>query len=77
MAEAFLKRYAGEYFDIYNAGFDPKPAHPLATKVMQEISYDISKQQSKDLRQLTRNAYYGIARTVCKKAEEDCPTIIA
>ena len=76
MAEAFLKNYGGDYFDAYSAGFDPKPLHPYAIKVMQEIGYDISKQQPKDLWQLARNEYFGIAITVCKKGqEEDCPNI--
>ena len=77
MAEAFLKKYAGDYFDVYSAGFDPKPIHPYAIKVMQEIGYDISNQQPKELRQLTRDKFFAVAITVCKKAEEEgCPTIL-
>ena len=75
MAEAFLKKYAGDYFDVYSAGFDPKPIHPYTIKVMQEIGYDLSKQQPKELWQLIQKEYFGIAITVCKKSEEDCPTI--
>jgi len=76
MAEAFLRKYAGDYFDVYSAGFDPKPIHPLTIKVMKEIGYDLSNQQPKDLWQLIRNEYFGIAITVCNKSEEeDCPTI--
>ena len=77
MAEAFLRKYAGNYFDVYSAGFDPKPIHPLTIKVMKEIGYDLSNQQPKDLWQLIRNEYFGIAITVCKRSEEeDCPTIL-
>src|SRR5208283_2535721 len=75
MAEAFLKKYAGDYFDVYSAGFDPKPIHPYTFKVMQEIGYDLSKQQPKELWQLIQKEYFGIAITVCKKSEEECPTI--
>jgi len=76
MAEAFLRKYAGDYFDVYSAGFDPQPIHPLTIKVMKEIGYDLSNQQPKDLWQLIRNEYFGIAITVCKRSEEeDCPTI--
>ena len=76
IAEAFLRKYGGNYFDAYSAGFDPQPVHPYTIKVMQEIGYDLSQQQPKDLWQLTRNEYFGIAITVCKKGEEeDCPTI--
>jgi protein-tyrosine-phosphatase len=30
MAEAFLRKYAGDYFDVYSAGFEPEPIHPYA-----------------------------------------------
>ena len=77
MAEAFLRKYAEDYFDIYSAGFDPKPINPFAVQVMKEIGYDISKQQPKELWELIRNKYFGVAITVCKKAEEEgCPTIL-
>lgn len=77
MAEAFLKKYAGDYFDVYSAGFNPQPIHPYAIKVMEEIGYDLSTQHPKDLWQLIKNnSFVGIAITVCKpKEEEDCPTI--
>jgi arsenate reductase len=75
MAEAFLKKYAGDCFDVYSAGFDPKPIHPYAIKVMQEIGFDLSKEQPKELWPLIKKEYFGIAITVCKKSEADCPTI--
>jgi arsenate reductase len=76
MAEAFLKKEAGNYFDVYSGGYNPKPIHPMAIQVMKEIGYDISGQKPKDLWQLSRNEYFGIVITVCKKGEEeDCPTL--
>ena len=78
IAEAFLRKYGGDFFDAYSAGFNPKSIHPYTIKVMQEIGFDLSKQQSKDLWELIRikNEYFGIAITVCnRKIEEDCPTI--
>jgi len=76
MAEAFLRKYGGVYFEVYSGGFDPKPIHPYTIKVMEEIGYDLSKQYPKDLWQLTKKVYFGIAITVCKRPEEeDCPTI--
>ena len=41
MAEAFLKRYGGDYFDVYSAGFNPELIHPCAVEVMAEIGYDL------------------------------------
>ncbi|MGO8806029.1 MAG: arsenate reductase ArsC [Candidatus Bathyarchaeia archaeon] len=76
MAEAFLKKYGGDYFDAYSGGFDPKPLNPYTIKVMEEIGYDLSKQQPKDLWQLEKKEHFGIIITVCKRGEEeDCPTI--
>ena len=75
MAEAFLSKYASEYFEIYSAGYRPQPIHPYTFKVMQEIGYDLSKQQPKDLWEQAKNQHFGIIITVCKKTEEECPTI--
>ena len=76
MAEAFLRKYAGDYFEVYSAGYDPKPIHPYTIEVMHEIGFDLSKQEPKDLWQLAKNEHFGVVITVCKKGEEkDCPTI--
>ena len=41
MAEAFLRKYKGDTFDIASAGTEPKPqVHPLAVRVMDEIGID-------------------------------------
>ena len=68
MAEAFLRRYGGDYFDVYSAGFNPQPIHPYIIKVMQEIGYDLSKAQAKELWQLIRKEYFGIAITVLQES---------
>jgi arsenate reductase len=75
MAEAFLRRYAGDYFDVYSAGFEPRQIHPNTIKVMKELGYDLSDQHSKDLTQYLGKTHFGIVITVCPKAEERCPTI--
>jgi arsenate reductase (thioredoxin) len=75
MAEALLKKYAGEHFEVFSAGYKPQPIHPYTYKVMQEIGIDLSNQQPKDLWELAKNQHFGIIITVCKKTEADCPTI--
>jgi arsenate reductase (thioredoxin) len=75
MAEALLKKYAGEHFEVYSAGYQPQPIHSYTYKVMQEIDIDLSNQQPKDLWELAKNQHFGIIITVCKKTEADCPTI--
>jgi arsenate reductase (thioredoxin) len=46
MAEAFLRKYAGEHFEVYSAGFEPKPINPFTIEVLQEVGLDISTQYS-------------------------------
>ncbi len=45
MAEGFIRRYAGDRFDIHSAGLEPKTEiHPLAKQVMAEIGIDLGGQ---------------------------------
>ncbi len=74
MAEAFLRKYAGDHFEVYSAGFNPEPIHPYTFQVMRELGYDLSGQHSKDLAQYLGKENFGIVITLCQKAEEDCPT---
>ncbi|MCW3984083.1 MAG: arsenate reductase ArsC [Candidatus Bathyarchaeota archaeon] len=74
MAEAFLRKYGDEHFEVYSAGFEPKPIHPLTVKVMNEVGIDMSGHTSKDLKQFLGKTHFGIIITVCSRAEEKCPT---
>ncbi|MGZ4851228.1 MAG: arsenate reductase ArsC [Candidatus Bathyarchaeia archaeon] len=74
-AEAFLRKYAGNHFEVYSAGFEPRPIHPYTIQVMKELGYDLRGQHSKDLAQYLGKVHFGIVITVCVKAEEQCPTI--
>jgi arsenate reductase len=75
MAEAFLKKYAGDHFEVYSAGFETQPINPYVIKVMEEKGYDLSDQYSKELSQYLGRVHFGIIITVCAKAEEMCPTM--
>jgi arsenate reductase len=75
MAEAFLRKYAGDHFEVYSAGFEPKPIHPYAIKVMNELGYDLANHHPKKLAQYLGKVHFGIIITVCKRAEENCPTM--
>ena len=76
MAEAFLRKYARDHFEVYSAGFEPKSIHPLTYKVMEEIVYDLSNHTSKELKQYLGKIHFGVVITVCAKAEEKCTTIL-
>lgn len=73
MAEAFLKKYAGDRFEVYSAGLDPKPINPLTIKVMEEIGMDMSGQYSKPLTLYMGKVHFGYLITVCSDAEKECP----
>ena len=74
MAEAFLRYYAGDRYETYSAGLEPKEIHPLAKKVMDEIGIDISGQHSKALKEYMGKVHFGYLITVCSDADEKCPT---
>lgn len=74
MAEAFLRKYAHTYFNVYSAGFEVKDIHPLTKKVMEEIGVSLEGHQSKPLKDFLGKIHFGIVITVCSKAEETCPT---
>ncbi len=75
MAEAFLKKHAGEHFEVYSAGFEPQGIHPFTIKVMEELGYDLKDQYSKELKEFLEKVHFGIVITVCEKAEKTCPII--
>lgn len=74
MAEAFLRSYAGDRYEAYSAGLEPKEIHALTKKVMDEIGIDISGQYSKSLKDYMGKLHFGYLITVCSEADAKCPT---
>jgi arsenate reductase len=72
IAEGWLKHLAGERFEVLSAGIAPQGLHPLAVEVMREVGIDISRQQSKHVRQFL-GVSIGYVITVCDNAREHCP----
>jgi arsenate reductase len=73
MAEALLKSFGGEDFEVYSAGLEPQGLHPLAIQVMDDIGIDVSGQKSKHLEQFLDQSFDYII-TVCDRANDNCPT---
>lgn len=73
MAEAFLRFYAADQFEVYSAGLEPKDIHPLAVRVMQEIGLDLKDHYSKSVAEYLGKVHFGCVVTVCANAEERCP----
>jgi len=74
MAEAFLRRYAGERFEAHSAGLEPKGINPLTIKVMEEIGLDMSGHTSKGFETYLGKVLFQYLITLCDEAEKNCPT---
>ncbi len=75
MAEAFLRKYAGNYFEVYSAGLDPKEIKPYTIQVMKELDVDLGSQYSKHVQEYLGKLNFKYLITVCSDAEKNCPTI--
>ena len=75
MAEAFLRKYAGDAFEAHSAGLKPKGVNPLTVKVMEEVGIDISNQQSKGIDTYLGKVLFQYLITVCDDADKNCPTV--
>ena len=76
MAEGFLKRYAGERYEIHSAGTEPaSQVHPLAVQVMDEAGIDIGRQKPKPLGVYLGHVPVRHLLIVCDKAHGSCPRI--
>jgi arsenate reductase len=75
MAEAFLRKHAGDQFEAYSAGLEPKGIHPYAQKVMEEIGLGLAGQYSKGVEEYMGKTHFGYLITVCAHAERNCPAV--
>ena len=73
IAEAFLKRYAGDHFDVQSAGLEPIGINPYTLQVMTELGYDMSGHRSKSAREFMGHTHSRYVITVCGNADANCP----
>ena len=73
MAEALLRRYAGDHFDVHSAGLEPLGINPYTIKVLNDINYDTSSHRSKNLREYMGHHHSAYVITVCGHADKNCP----
>jgi arsenate reductase len=73
MAEAFLRKYAGDRFAVYSAGYEPKEINPLTRKVMAEKGFDLSGHYSKGPEEFLGKMNIRYLIIVCENAEKVCP----
>lgn len=76
MAEAFLRAYAGDLFEVHSAGLEPKgQILPEVLTVMKERGLDMEGQSSKSVNTYLGRTIFAHTITVCGDAEENCPAI--
>jgi arsenate reductase len=74
MAEALLRKHAGDRFDAYSAGLEPTDIHPYARKVMAELGIDMAGQRAKGVGEFLGKMNPAYVIFVCEKARQRCPT---
>jgi arsenate reductase len=75
MAEAFLRRFAGDRFEAFSAGLEPKGINPYTIQVMAEKGFDLSGQYSKDVMEYMGKMHFAYLITVCGHADKNCPRV--
>lgn len=72
LAEALLKRYGGDDFEVHSAGTEATRVNPYAIRVLGELGIDWTDARSKVINEfLDRQFDYVI--TVCDRAKATCP----
>ncbi len=74
IAQAFLNHYAGDRFEAYSAGLEPKGIHPDTRQVMEEVGLYLEGHTSKHLSEYMGKVHFGYLITVCSDADEKCPS---
>ena len=73
MAEALLKKYAGDHFEVFSAGLEPKGINPLTLVVLNEAGIETKGQYAKPLSTYLGKIDFSYLITVCSNAEDKCP----
>jgi arsenate reductase len=76
MAEGLLRQRAGDRFEVFSAGLEPKGVNPLAIAAMAEVGIDISGHTSDSIKKYMGHHHFSYAFTVCGNAEETCPSVL-
>jgi arsenate reductase len=73
MAEALLKKHAGDRLEVHSAGTTPKGINPLTVRVMNEIGIDMEGHYSKSIKEFLGKSSPTHVIFVCDAAEQTCP----
>jgi arsenate reductase len=75
MAEALLRKHAGDRFEVASGGFEPTEVHPHTHAVLAEAGIDSSSLHAKGLHEFLAKVAVRHAIIVCAQAEKQCPKI--
>lgn len=75
MAEALLRKHAGDRFNVVSAGLEPTAVHPLTVRVLNEVGVDLSGHRAKGLDGLMGKTTFQLAIIVCERTQKNCPHI--
>ncbi|MBI3162509.1 MAG: arsenate reductase ArsC [Chloroflexi bacterium] len=76
MAEGLLRAMAGEHFETFSAGTEPKGRIlPEVQQAMRDVGIDISNQWSKSVMEYLGKQVFAHVITVCADAEDNCPAV--
>jgi len=75
IAEAFLRKWYGDHFEIDSAGLEPaEGVNPLVVAAMKEVGIDLSAKKPQSVFGLFKTGkVYEHVITVCNDAESKCP----
>ncbi len=75
MAEAFLKKFGGDKFEVESAGLEPRTLNPVVVKAMKEVGIDISQNKTKSVFDFYKQGkQYDYVITVCDESQSgSCP----
>jgi arsenate reductase len=72
LAEAALRTYGGDRFEVHSAGTEPKGVDPLTIRVLEEAGIDTSFARSKSVEGYLGQSFDYVI-TVCDRARQVCP----
>ena len=72
MAEAILRARAGDDFEPFSAGVDPRGINPLTLRVLQEAAISTDGLRSKSVAEMLERSFDYVI-TVCDRARATCP----
>ena len=75
IAEAFLRNYASNVYNVFSAGFQIHAISPLTYKVMKEVGLKLRNHHPKVLKEFLPKDHFVIAISFCGKGEVLCPIL--